>query len=155
VRHGVRLGVDVGSVRVGLAASDPSGMIASPVETLARDVKNLTDISRIVTESRERGAVEVVVGLPLSLSGGEGPAAVSVRSYAAELTRRVAPTPVRLVDERMSTVSAHQAMTASGRRGRRQREVVDQVAAVIVLQSALDTERSSGRPPGTVLAPED
>lgn len=147
----MRLGVDVGSVRVGLAASDPSGFIASPVETLRRDRTQGSDLRRIVTEVTERDAVEVVVGLPVSLSGREGPAAAAVRDYAADLAGRVAPVPVRLVDERLSTVSAHQALTASGRSGRRHREVVDQVAAVLILQTALDAERATGRPPGSTV----
>ena len=147
----MRLGVDVGSVRVGLAASDPAGLVASPVETLARDTAALTDVERIAAEVAQREAIEVVVGLPLSLSGREGPAAVAARTYAAQIARRVAPAPVRLVDERLSTVSAHQALRAAGRRGRSQRQVVDQVAAVIVLQQALDAERSSGRAPGSLV----
>lgn len=153
MRRGVRLGVDVGSVRVGLAASDPSGVIASPVETLKRDRTQGSDLRRIATEVTERDALEVVVGLPVSLSGSEGPAARAVRDYAADLAGRVAPVPVRLVDERLSTVSAHQALTASGRSGRRHREVVDQVAAVLILQTALDAERATGRPPGSTVDP--
>lgn len=153
MRRGVRLGVDVGSVRVGLAACDPSGLIASPVETLKRDRTEGSDLRRIVSEIAERDAVEVVVGLPVSLSGGEGPAARAVRDYAADLAGRAAPVPVRLVDERLSTVSAHQALTASGRSGRRHREVVDQVAAVLILQTALDAERATGRPPGSTVDP--
>ncbi len=151
MRPGTRLGVDVGSVRVGLAASDPSGLVASPVETLARDVLGGRDVARVAAEAAERGAVEVVVGLPLSLSGREGPAAVAARAYAADLARALAPVPVRMVDERLSTVSATAALVASGRRGRDQRRVVDQVAAVIVLQHALDAERSSGRAPGSLV----
>ncbi|MGQ7297657.1 Holliday junction resolvase RuvX [Quadrisphaera sp. KR29] len=153
MRRGVRLGVDVGSVRVGLAACDPSGLVASPVETLRRDRTQGSDLRRIVTEVADREAVEVVVGLPVSLSGREGPAAAAVRDYAADLAGRVAPVPVRLVDERLSTVSAHQALAASGRPGRRHREVVDQVAAVLILQTALDAERASGRPPGSTVDP--
>lgn len=148
MRPGVRLGVDVGSVRVGLAACDPSGALASPVQTLARDAGRRSDVAAIAVMARERGVVEVVVGLPLSLSGGEGPAATLARRYADQLVSAVAPIPVRLVDERLTTVSAHQAMTASGRSGRRQREVVDQVAAVILLQAALDRERATGLPAG-------
>lgn len=151
MRRGVRLGVDVGSVRVGLAACDPAGLVASPVETLARDAAGLSDVRRIAAEVLEREAIEVVVGLPLSMSGREGPAAAAARGYAAQIARRVAPAPVRLVDERLSTVSAHQALHAAGRRGRSQRQVVDQVAAVIVLQQALDAERSSGRAPGSLV----
>ncbi|PWJ47987.1 putative holliday junction resolvase [Quadrisphaera granulorum] len=153
MRRGVRLGVDVGSVRVGLAASDPSGFIATPVETLKRDRAQGSDLRRIVTEVAERDVVEIIVGLPVSLSGREGPAAAAVRDYAAELAGRVVPVPVRLVDERLSTVSAHQALTASGRSGRRHREVVDQVAAVLILQTALDAERATGRPPGSTVDP--
>lgn len=147
----MRVAVDVGSVRVGVAASDPSGLVASPVATLARDARGGADLDGVAREAAERGAVEVVVGLPVSLSGSEGPAAASARRYAADLARRVAPLPVRLVDERLSTVAAHQALTASGRKGRRHREVVDQVAAVLVLQTALDAERASGRPPGSTV----
>lgn len=153
MRTGVRLGVDVGTVRVGLAASDAAGLVATPVRTLARDARSGADLRAVAAEAREREAVEVVVGLPVSLSGAEGPSSRAVRGYAAELARRVAPVPVRLVDERLSTVSAHQALTASGRRGRRQREVVDQVAAVLILQTALDTERVSGWPPGSSVDP--
>lgn len=153
MRGGVRLGVDVGSVRVGLAVCDPSGSIASPVETLKRDRTQRSDLRRIAAEIAERDALEVVVGLPVSLSGREGPAAAAVRDYAADLAGMVAPVPVRLVDERLSTVSAHQALTASGRSGRRHREVVDQVAAVLILQTALDAERATGRPPGSTVDP--
>ncbi len=153
MRRGVRLGVDVGTVRVGLAACDPDGLVASPVATLRRDRAGGSDLQQIVTEAADRAAVEVVVGLPVSLSGREGPAAAAVRGYAADLAGRIAPLQVRLVDERLSTVSAHQALTASGRPGRRHREVVDQVAAVLILQTALDAERVSGRPPGSRVDP--
>lgn len=149
MRQGVRLGVDVGSVRVGLAACDREGLVASPVATLARDAVTAppsaaSDVREVVNQARERDAVEVIVGLPLSLSGREGPAAAAARAYAEALAVAVAPTPVRLVDERLTTVSAHRVMRAAGRPGRKQRSVVDQVAAVVVLQHALDSERSSG-----------
>ncbi len=153
MRHGVRLGVDVGSVRVGVARSDPSGFLATPVETLARDTRDGQDLdalSRLVTE---HGAVEVVVGLPRSLSGREGEAARAAPKYAVAVARRVAPVPVRLVDERLSTVSAHRSLRDAGVRGRRHRPVVDQAAAVVILQSALDVERTSGRAPGSLVDP--
>lgn len=152
-RRGVRLGVDVGSVRVGLAACDASGLVASPVETLRRDPRGLSDVERIAAEVVERGAIEVVVGLPTSLSGRQGAAAQAALDYSLTLARRVAPVPVRLVDERLSTVSAHRALHDAGVRGRRHRSVVDQVAAVMVLQTALDAERASGRAPGSVVDP--
>ena len=152
-RRGVRLGVDVGAVRVGLAVCDRDGLIASPVETLRRDAKRLTDVDRVVAEVAEREAVEVVVGLPTSLSGARGAAAQAALDYALTLARRLAPVPVRLVDERLSTVSAHRALHDAGLRGRRHRSVIDQVAAVMILQTALDAEHASGRPPGSLVDP--
>ena len=152
VRPGVRVGVDVGTVRVGVALSDPSGMLATPHATLARrwpdDDPSADDVSEIVALSGECGAVEVIVGLPRTLSGTEGTAARAARTYAAELARRIAPVGVRLVDERLTSVDAHRALRESGVSGRRQRAVVDQAAAVLILQAALDEERSAGRPPG-------
>ena len=150
-RLGVRLGVDVGSVRVGVAACDPAGIIASPVETVRRDPKTAADVARIAALAIETDAVESIVGLPLSLSGGTGPAAQAASDYALELAAKAAPTPVRLVDERLSTVSAHGSLQQAGLRSRARREVVDQAAAVIILQSALDTERATGRPPGKIV----
>ena len=153
-RAGVRLGVDVGSVRVGLAASDPSGLLASPVETVPRDLTAArSDLERIATVARDLNAVEVVVGLPRHLSGAEGEAAKLARAYAEELVRVLDPVPVRLVDERLTTVESHRRLRESGVAGRSQRGVVDQTAAVLILQSALDGERASGRAPGTRVAP--
>lgn len=149
----MRLGVDVGSVRVGLAASDPSGFLASAVRTLTRDEQSGADLRAVALEAVERGAVEVVVGLPLSLDGTERRAAALVRGYAEALARLVAPVPVRLVDERLSTVGAQQALRGAGVPGRKQRRMVDQVAAVMVLQTALDGERASGRAPGLLVDP--
>jgi putative Holliday junction resolvase len=156
VRDGVRLGVDVGTVRVGLARSDPAGLLATPLETVARRGRvsgaDLTRIAELVTLCE---AMEIVVGLPRSLSGDEGASAQAARAYAVAIARRVSPVPVRLVDERLSTVSAHQHLRAAGVKARRQRPVVDQAAAVVILQSALDAERASGRPPGSLADPED
>ena len=149
----MRIGVDVGTVRVGVAASDPGGLIATPVATLARDLEGGADLERLRELVREREAVEVVVGLPRSLSGREGPAAAAARGYAERVAALVAPVPVRLVDERLSTVSAQQALRGSGVRERQGRRVVDQVAAVVILQLALDTERASGRPAGESVGP--
>jgi putative Holliday junction resolvase len=140
-------------VRVGLAASDPHGMLATPVETLARDMSGAdvpSDLRRIAAEVVERDALEVLVGLPRSLSGGEGPAASAAREYAQALARLV-EVPVRLVDERLSTVAAHRTLHAAGMKGRKHRAVVDQVAAVVLLQNALDTERGTGQPPGQLV----
>ena len=154
VRAGVRLGVDVGSVRVGLASSDPSGMLASPIETVPRDPSSArSDLARIAAVARDLDAVEVVVGLPRHLSGAEGAAAQLARAYAADVARLLDPIPVRLVDERLTTVESHRRLRESGVAGRSQRGVVDQTAAVLILQSALDGERASGRAPGRRVDP--
>jgi putative Holliday junction resolvase len=153
VRHGVRVGVDVGSVRVGVARSDPSGLMASPVETVRRTGGSVADVDRIAAIVAEEDALEVVVGLPRTLRGEEGSAARAARQYATAIAERVAPVPVRLVDERLSTVSAHRTLREAGVKGRRHRPVVDQAAAVVILQSALDAERASGLAPGALVAP--
>jgi putative Holliday junction resolvase len=139
---GVRIGVDVGSVRVGVAVSDPSALLATPLVTLPRDASGDRDIARLVELAAEYAAVEFVVGLPRSLSGREGPAAEIARRYAAALADRVAPIPVHLSDERLTTVSAIRTLSDRGVRGRRQRAVVDQAAAVLILQTWLDSRRS-------------
>lgn len=152
VGDGVRIGVDVGGARVGVAASDPSARFALPVDTLARDTVNDADLVAIHTLVKERAAVAVVVGLPLLLSGQEGTAAQLARSYAAQLAERVAPVPVRLVDERLTTVDAHRRLRDSGVPGRGQRAVVDQAAAALILQAALDAESRSGVPAGETVS---
>ncbi|MGH3712445.1 MAG: Holliday junction resolvase RuvX [Micromonosporaceae bacterium] len=141
--RGVRIGVDVGKVRIGLAASDPDGLLATPVRTVARatrrgDSNDLVEIADVV---REYDAVEVVVGLPVTLAGQEGQAAGEVRQFAERLARIVAPIPVCLADERMSTVVATRRLSERGVRGRRRRTVVDQAAAVEILQGYLDAHR--------------
>lgn len=149
MRQGVRLGVDVGDVRIGVARSDPGGMIATPEETVRRGPGDLSRLLAVVTEAE---CVEVVVGLPRSLSGGEGPAAAKVREFAARLAAALAPVPVRLCDERLSTVTAEAVLRAQGRKGQRRRAVVDQAAAVVILQNALDTERGTGAAPGELVS---
>lgn len=148
MRTGVRVGVDVGRVRVGVSVCDRDGMLATPVATLTRGLSTVDELSALVAEY---AAVEVVVGLPLSLSGGDTPSTADARLLAAELAARL-ETPVRLIDERLSTVSAQRALHASGRSVKASRPVIDQVAAVIILQNALDFERSSGRPAGAEVA---
>lgn len=148
VRRGVRLGVDAGSVRIGIARSDPGGILASPLETV-RSGKG--DIDRIVEIVGENEAVEVIVGLPTSLSGREGPAAGEARRFASRIARRLAPESVRLFDERLTTVTAESGLRQSGVHGQARRKVVDQTAAAVMLQAALDAERLTGRPPGEIV----
>ncbi|MCQ6556507.1 Holliday junction resolvase RuvX [Streptomyces sp. C10-9-1] len=147
MRRGRRLAIDVGDARIGVASCDPDGVLATPVETVpGRDVPAAHRRLRVLVEEYE--PLEVVVGLPRSLSGGEGPAAKKVRAFARTLAQGVAPVPVRLVDERMTTVTATQGLRASGVKSKKGRSVVDQAAAVVILQNALESERVSGRPPG-------
>jgi len=155
IGRGARLAIDLGAVRVGVAASDPDGILATPVETVPRDLSPAAgDVARVAAIVAERNVVVVYLGLPTHLSGAEGSASAAVRTYGEILARVVAPVPVRLVDERMSTVSAHRSLHAAGRPGRRHREVVDQAAAVVILQAALDGERFSGRRWGVQIAPD-
>jgi putative Holliday junction resolvase len=142
---GVRLAVDPGDARIGVASSDPGGLLATPVETVPRGDGDLDRLAQLITEHR---AVVVYVGLPRSLSGREGPAAAKARRFAADVAARVSPVPVRLFDERLSTVTAEAVLRGQGRKGRSRRAVVDQAAAVVILQAALDTERSTGSAPG-------
>jgi putative Holliday junction resolvase len=139
--RGVRLGIDVGSVRVGVAASDPDGMLATPVAVLRRDAKRDTDLDELVRLVAEREAVEVVVGLPRSLNGSEGRAALIAREYASVLAERVAPVSVRMVDERLSTVEASRGLRQAGIKAKEARQMIDAAAAVVILQHALDAAR--------------
>lgn len=147
MRRGRRVGVDVGDVRIGVAVSDPDGMLATPLETVAAGRDALARIAAIVAEHE---ALECVVGLPLSLSGREGPAAVKVRAFAGGLRDVIAPVPVRLVDERMSTMTADGQLRESGRSGAGKRAIIDQAAATVILQAALDAERTRGTAPGEI-----
>lgn len=143
---GVRLGVDVGEVRVGVAICDRDGMLAMPLATIPRDRSARgdtvpSDLLRLVELVDHREVVEVIVGLPVSLSGKEGHAAALARAYADRLASLIAPVSVTLADERMSTVAVTRRLSERGVRGRRQRKVVDQAAAAEILQGWLDTQR--------------
>lgn len=133
-------------VRVGLACCDRDGILATPIKTLSRDVKKNSDIRVVVKEASERNAVEVFVGLPRTLKGAEKTSAEMARSYASLLVLALAEAglqvPVRLIDERLTTVSAHQALHAAGMGSREHRKVIDQVAAVGILQHAIDMQKA-------------
>lgn len=151
----MRLGIDVGKARVGVARCDPDGLLAVPVETVARDDGS---VARILALVAEYNAIELLVGLPMSLSGNDTASTHDARVFASALAAASAqlepPASVRLVDERLSTVSAHAALRQSGRSQRSSRSIVDQVAAVVLLQQALDLEKSQGRPPGIAVTPD-
>jgi putative Holliday junction resolvase len=148
LRFGTRLAVDVGSARIGVARCDPDGLIASPLATIPRGPGDLGSLASLAADE---DAIEVIVGLPTGLSGREGAAAARARVFAEALAARLAPVPVRLVDERFTTVIAHDALRRGGRGSRARRPVVDQAAAARILQGALDTERTTGKPAGELV----
>jgi putative holliday junction resolvase len=148
LRFGTRLAVDVGSARIGVARCDPDGLLASPLATIPRGPGDLDSLASLAADE---DAIEVIVGLPTGLSGREGAAAAQARAFAGALAARLAPMPVRLVDERFTTVIAHDALRRGGRGSRARRPVVDQAAAALILQGALDTERTTGKPAGELV----
>lgn len=156
---GTKLGVDVGLARVGLAGSDPGGILATPIRTLKRDAKKNSDIRVLVREAAERSAVQVFVGLPRTMKGGESASTQMAREYADMLAQALADAglavSVNLIDERLTTVSAHRALHSAGMSSREHRKVVDQVAAVEILQQALDMQRALGRDVGSPVAVPD
>lgn len=149
MRRGVRLAVDVGTVRIGLASSDPDGLLATPVETVAR-AGGEEHLRRILQHVDALAAVEILVGLPLALSGNETASTADARQMATTLAA-MTTVPVRLVDERLTTVTAARQLRESGRQASRSRGQIDQAAAVVLLQHALDAERLSGRAAGTAV----
>ncbi|WP_100812928.1 Holliday junction resolvase RuvX [Microbacterium lacus] len=151
-RPGVRLGIDVGMARVGVARCDRDGLLATPVETVPRASGD--PIARVVEIARELDAVEIVVGLPISLAGRETASTADAREFAGAVAQASA-LPVRLLDERLTTVTANDALRRSGRSQRGSRSIVDQVAAVVLLQQALDVEKRTGLPAGQPVLPEE
>ncbi|TLP79535.1 Holliday junction resolvase RuvX [Nesterenkonia sphaerica] len=154
-RAGVRLAVDVGDARVGLAATDPDALLATPVMTLRRDKNRGSDLRMITRIAQDRKCAVVYVGLPLSLSGVETPSTQKAREFAQALAERFAEqmlsAEVRLIDERLSTVSASDKMRASGVEARHQRASIDQAAAVEILTHALNMRAAQGTEPGTLV----
>lgn len=149
MRTGVRVGIDIGTVRIGVSRSDREGYLATPVETVDRGSKN--PFEQLVVVISELDAIEVIVGLPLSLNGSHTASTEDALSMARELAQ-FTTVPIRLIDERLTTVSAHSAMRAVGKNQKQTRSIIDQVAAVMILQHALDSERSSGNLPGKDLS---
>ncbi len=131
----------MGSVRIGVATCDPDGILATPVETVRRDrtARHLRRLGALVTEL---GIVEVIVGLPRTLADRTGPSALDAIDLADALAGRIAPVPVRMADERLTTVSAQRSLRQAGVRAKGQRRVIDQAAAVAILQGWLDERRA-------------
>ena len=143
IRPGVRLAIDVGRARVGIARSDQAGLMAVPVETAPRD----TATNVVVGLVGEYSPLEVVVGLPLNMAGAHTASTDDAIEFARSLAR-VVNVPVRMVDERLSTVSAMAGLHDSGKTVKSAKPLIDQASAVIILQHCLDTEKNTGTPPG-------
>ena len=145
--RGVRFGVDVGSVRIGVAKCDPDGMLATPLETIAAGE---TAIPKIIDLIREHAPIAVYVGNPLSLNGQVTQSTIGASEFALALVSAIAGHPeieeieVRLIDERLSTVSAQRGLHEVGRTQKTSREVIDQAAAIIILEHALESEKRQG-----------
>lgn len=147
-RRGVRLGVDVGSVRIGVARCDPDGILATPLPNVPRGDG---DIAALVAIAQEYEAMEIIVGWPLTLAGRAGVAAESVTEFAEHLATAAAPLPVRLVDERLSTAAAQRTLHSAGRDTRSSRSAIDGAAATLIVQSAVDSEKRTGTPAGRMV----
>jgi len=152
MRRGRRVGVDLGDVRIGVAVCDPDGILATPSETVPAGSGALARLAAIIEEVQ---AIECVVGMPIGLSGREGPAAIKVRAVCDQLSRLIDPVLIRLVDERMSTMTADSLLRQQGRSGVDRRQVIDQAAATVILQTALDAERTRGAAPGETFVRTD
>ena len=140
--RGRRLGVDVGTVRIGVALSDPDGILATPVETVRRD-RNGGHLRRLAALVAENDIVEVVVGLPRTLADRAGSSAQDAVELAEELAGRISPVPVRFADERLTTVGAARSLREAGIRAKDQKGKIDQAAAVAILQGWLDQRRNA------------
>ena len=148
MRRGVRMALDWGDARIGVAACDSNGVLAYPLTTVRAGTDELAELMAVVAEYEP---IEVLVGLPRSLSGGEGPAAAKARERATRLAAGIG-VPVRLVDERLTTVTASQRLHETGMRAKEQRRLIDAAAAVAILEQALVFEQSQGSPPGELVS---
>lgn len=157
MRSGVRIGIDVGKARIGVARCDQHAMLAMPVETVPRANSGDTDVARILFIAQESEAVEIIVGLPLGMSGHRTPSTDDAEGFATRIADALGASAwgkavqVRLVDERLSTVSAQGQLRQAGKKTKQTRSIIDQAAAVVILQHALDIERARSEAPGTLV----
>ena len=154
MRSGRRLAVDVGKVRVGLAISDFHGILASPLQNVARQADDSETIRLILAATEDQDLLEVYVGLPVSMSGN-ATASTDDAVLIANLLASAIEVPVRMIDERLTTVSASAALRSSGKNSKDGRKVIDQIAATMILEQALAIEKNTGREPGSELAEID
>ena len=154
MRSGRRLAVDVGKVRVGLAISDFHGILASPLQNIARQVEDTETIRLIQAAIADEEILEIYVGLPVSMSGGSTASTDDAVSIANALAATVS-IPVRMIDERLTTVSASAALRSSGKNSKDGRKLIDQIAATMILEQALSIEKNTDRVPGMELGELD
>jgi putative holliday junction resolvase len=147
-RRGVRIALDWGDARIGVAACDREGVLAYPLMTVRAGGDEIAELMAVIAEQEP---IEVLVGFPRSLSGGEGPAAAKARERATRLAGAVG-VPVRLIDERLTTVTASQRLSEGGKRAKEQRDLIDAAAAVAILEHALALEQSRQIPPGELVS---
>jgi putative Holliday junction resolvase len=150
MRIGRRLAVDVGRVRLGIALCDQEGILASPLDAVTRSAELSETISSLANLVDTHGVIEVYVGDPLSLSGKETDSTSDARSVAAELSQSIS-IPVRLIDERLTTVTAATKLRASGISAKDSKSIIDSASAVEILESALSFEKRSGVAPGVLV----
>jgi putative holliday junction resolvase len=154
MRKGRRLAIDVGSVRIGLASCDPDGILSSPLSAISRRDSASETIQEIAELVSELAVIEVLVGDPISLSGNQTGSTKDARELAIRIASAIA-VPVRLVDERLTTVSAQAKLRESGKDSRTSKSLIDSASAVEILEQALNTERSTGQAPGILVADLD
>jgi putative holliday junction resolvase len=154
MEKGRRLAIDVGSVRIGLAICDPDGILSSPIPALGRS-NELMDTLQLVSELvAENSVIEVYVGDPISLSGGQSASTRDAREFAEKLAAQIS-VPIRLVDERLTTVTASAKLRISGKDAKQSRSFIDSASAVEILEQALATIRVSGKAPGQLVEGSD
>ena len=154
MRTGRRLAIDVGKVRIGVAASDLHSILASGLETVPRGADLEPSLLRIAELVREIAPIEVYVGLPISMSGKPSSSTDDALDFARQLSTLV-QVDVRLIDERMTTVTAAGALKTSGRDSKSGRKIIDQIAATIILEQAMEQEKRTGQKPGTAMGDVD
>lgn len=147
MRQGRRLAVDVGKVRIGLATSDYHGILASPLQNVSRQAEDSESVKLIQEAIADLDILEIYVGLPVSMSGRGSASTLDAVNLASELAT-ASSIPVRMIDERLTTVSASSALRSSGKNSKQGRQVIDQIAATLILEQALAIEKNSGQQPG-------
>jgi putative Holliday junction resolvase len=154
VRSGRRLAIDVGKVRIGIAASDQHSILASGIETVQRDPDLRTSINRIQEIIGEVQPIEIYIGLPISMQGHSTDSTRDAIEFAKALAGS-SSIPIRFIDERMTTISAANSLKLSGRSSKSGRKVIDQIAATVILEQALEIEKLTGNIPGLALGEVD